>query len=167
MGPNMHDPLSVLDGRPAMKLLDEYRAVRARAPHAGRAAFAAEDQGVQSMPDASPTKWHLAHTSWFFETFVLQPHAREQPAVDPAYRFLFNFVLRGDRQPRPNRARRGTLSRPGLDEVQAYRHHVDQAIGRLLEVKVADPAFASSTMVLGLHHEEMRRIVKLKRRPVG
>ena len=84
------------------------------------------------MPDASPTKWHLAHTTWFFETFVL---AARRPAIgrfDPAFRTLFNSYYNavGDRHARPAR---GLLSRPSLDEVHAYRRHVDEAMLRLLD----------------------------------
>ena len=80
--------------------------------------LSAEDQTVQSMPDASPTKWHLAHTTWFFETFVLRPHAPGYRSFDPAYEYLFNsyYEAVGPRHPRPQR---GMLTRPGLDEIMA------------------------------------------------
>src|SRR5262249_45802259 len=91
-----------------------------------------EDQTVQSMPDASPTKWHLAHTTWFFETFVLRPHARGYRVFDAAYEYLFNsyYEAVGPRHPRPQR---GMITRPGLEEVMAYRRHVTQAMTELLE----------------------------------
>jgi ergothioneine biosynthesis protein EgtB len=144
----------LLDGRAEMRLLDQYRAVRGRTLELA-APLSPEDQGVQSMPDASPTKWHLAHTAWFFETFVLKPHAPGHRPFDPTFEFLFNSYYEGV-GPRPDRARRGPLSRPSLDEVLAYRRHVDQAIGRLLESGDANPAVAS-TITLGLHHEQQHQ----------
>ncbi len=111
-------------------LLDGYRAVRRTTEELARP-LGAEDCGVQSMPDASPTKWHLAHTSWFFETFVLvgMPGYR---VFHPAFRTLFNSYYNGvgDRHARPAR---GLLSRPTLDEVRAYRRHVDDAMTRVLD----------------------------------
>src|SRR5258706_10442706 len=88
--------------------------------------LSAEDCALQSMPDASPVKWHLAHTTWFFETFVLEAHLPGYRPFDPAYRVLFNSYYNavGKKHPRPQR---GMLSRPSLDEVLAYRRHVDQA----------------------------------------
>ena len=85
-----------------------------------------EDYVVQSMADVSPTKWHLAHTTWFWETFVLVPHAPGYTLHDPRYPFLFNsyYVQAG---PRHCRAQRGYLSRPTVAEVFAYRAHVDRA----------------------------------------
>src|SRR5436190_11767780 len=79
-----------------------------------------EDQCVQSMPDASPAKWHLAHTTWFFETVVLLPHARDYRPYDARYRYLFNsyYESLGPRHPRPQR---GLLTRPGVAEILAYR----------------------------------------------
>ncbi len=144
----------ILDGRAEMRLLDQYRAVRARTLELA-APLSPEDQGVQSMPDASPTKWHLAHTTWFFETFVLKPHAPDHQPFNPTFEFLFNSYYEGV-GPRPDRARRGELSRPSLDEVQAYRRQVDQAIGRLVEMGTVAPALAS-TITLGLHHEQQHQ----------
>ena len=89
------------------------------------APLSAEDQTVQSMADVSPTKWHRAHTTWFFETFVLGPHASGYTVHDPAYDYLFNsyYEAVGARYPR---AQRGLVSRPGVAEVGEYRAHVDQ-----------------------------------------
>jgi ergothioneine biosynthesis protein EgtB len=138
-----------------MKLLDEYRAVRARTLDLA-SPLSPEDQGVQSMPDASPTKWHLAHTSWFFETFVLEPNLPDHRPFDPAFKFLFNSYYEGV-GPQHDRARRGALSRPPLAEVHAYRRHVDQAIGRLLETGPGGTATLASTITLGLHHEQQHQ----------
>jgi len=111
--------------------------------------LSAEDCQVQSMPDASPAKWHLAHTSWFFETFVLGG----QP-FDPSFRFLYNsyYEAIGERQPR---AARGLLSRPSLDEVRRYRRSVDD---RMLERLGAGlDASTEALVVLGLAHEEQHQ----------
>src|SRR3974390_1731943 len=90
-----------------------------------------EDHSLQAMPDASPAKWHLAHTTWFFETFLLSEHLPGSRPVNPAFRSLFNSYYNsvGDR---PLRALRHVLSRPSLDEVRAYRAQVDGAMERLL-----------------------------------
>src|SRR5688572_29600750 len=94
------------------------------------AGLAPEDMVVQSMGDVSPTKWHLAHTSWFFETFVLAPHLRGYAPLDPAYAFLFNsyYTQAGERH---CRAQRGYLSRPTVAEVMAHREHVDHHMNAL------------------------------------
>src|SRR5215470_9739814 len=86
-----------------------------------------EDQTIQSMPDASPTKWHLAHTTWFWETFILAPHAAEYKVFDPRFAFLFNsyYEALGPRHARPER---GLVSRPSVAEILAYRRHVDEAL---------------------------------------
>src|SRR6185503_9442007 len=98
-----------------------------------------EDQAIQSMPDVSPTKWHLAHTSWFFETFILCPLDPGYRAFDPAFAYLFNsyYEAVGPRHPRPER---GLLSRPTVDIVAAYRDHVSAAVARLIE-RIAEPAW--------------------------
>src|SRR6187455_1705842 len=89
-----------------------------------------EDCQVQSMPDASPTKWHLAHVTWFFETFILQHHLPGYRIFDEKFNFCFNsyYESQGERQPRP---KRGLLTRPTHDEVLAYRAHVDDALHAL------------------------------------
>src|SRR2546423_2805351 len=107
-------------------LAPRYRAIRA-ATEALAAPLSAEDCAIQSMPDASPVKWHLAHTSWFFETFVLKPHLPGYRLFHPSFRVLFNSYYNGigDKHPRP---RRGLLSRPSLEEVHGYRLHIDAAM---------------------------------------
>jgi ergothioneine biosynthesis protein EgtB len=136
-----------------VRLLDLYRDVRARTI-ALAAPLSAEDQMVQSMPEASPTKWHLAHTTWFFETFVLSPHVAGFRAVDSSYGFLFNSYYEG-LGPRVDRARRGQLSRPSLAEVHAYRRRVDAAIYLCLEGGEDGPAVAA--VELGLEHERQHQ----------
>jgi ergothioneine biosynthesis protein EgtB len=130
-------------------LRDLYRRVRERTV-ALAAPLAAEDQVVQTMPDVSPTKWHLAHTSWFFETFILRPAGGYVP-LDERYATLFNsyYVGAGDRYPRPER---GHLSRPTVAEVHAYRRHVDAAMEAVLD----DDRFAF-TIELGVNHEEQHQ----------
>ena len=116
------------------------------------AALTAEDQGIQSMPDASPVKWHRAHTSWFFEQFVLTPFQAGYAPFDPIHAFLFNsyYETVGARQPRP---RRGMLSRPSAAEITAYRAHVDAAMAELIRA-----GGAPETLVeLGLQHEQQHQ----------
>ena len=112
-----------------------------------------EDQTVQSMPDASPTKWHLAHTTWFFETFVLRPNADGYRVFDSAYEYLFNsyYEAVGPRHPRPQR---GLITRPGVDEVMAYRTHVTRAMSRLME---GDTSRCGALIELGLQHEQQHQ----------
>lgn len=106
------------------------------------------------MPDASPVKWHLAHTSWFFETFVLEAHEPGFAPVNPAFRQLFNSYYNGvgARHPRPQR---GLLTRPALDEVLGYREHVDRRIDHLLD-RTSDPALLH-LVILGLQHEQQHQ----------
>ena len=117
------------------------------------APLSAEDQTVQSMPDASPTKWHRAHTTWFFETFLLQPHLPGYEVFDPAFNYVFNsyYEAVGPRHPRPSR---GVLSRPGIAAVAAYRAHVDAAMHRLL-ANCPDPV--ADLITMGLHHEQQHQ----------
>jgi len=116
-----------------------------------------EDQAIQSMPDVSPTKWHLAHTSWFFETFLLGPLDPAYREFDPAFAYLFNsyYEAVGPRHPRPER---GLLSRPTIDAVAAYRDHVTAAMLRLIET--AGEAVwqqAAPLIELGTHHEQQHQ----------
>jgi ergothioneine biosynthesis protein EgtB len=117
------------------------------------AGLSAEDMLLQSMPDASPTKWHLAHTTWFFEQFVLARDPSWQ-SVDPAWNFLFNSYYQsiGPLHARPHR---GLLSRPSLDEVRDYRVRIDDAVEALLE-RDDDPALAT-LVELGLQHEQQHQ----------
>ena len=114
-----------------------------------------EDCALQSMPDASPTKWHLAHTSWFFETFLLEKYAPDFKPFDPAFRVLFNSYYNGvgDKHPRPER---GLISRPDLATVLAYRHHVTERVAALLPI-MAHRADFTALMWLGCNHEEQHQ----------
>jgi len=149
-------PLSILapTAAAANGPAERYRAVRA-ATEALAAPLSAEDCAIQSMPDASPVKWHLGHTSWFFETFVLAPHLPGHTIHDPAFRVLFNSYYNavGEKHPR---AQRGLLSRPSLDAVRAYRARVDDGMARLL----ADSGVAAALgplIELGLNHEQQHQ----------
>lgn len=120
------------------------------------APLSAEDCVAQSMPDASPVKWHLAHTTWFFETFVLSRWARDYQAFHPEFRVLFNSYYNavGDKHPR---AQRGMLTRPSLADVMAYRRHVDAAVERLLDEAQSTRREALDLIELGLNHEEQHQ----------
>ena len=137
---------------PPSSIVHRYRAVR-QATEALTRSLTPEDQLAQSMPDASPTKWHLAHTTWFWETFLLVPRLAGYKLFDPRFHYLFNsyYEALGPRQPRPER---GLLTRPSLDDVIAYRTHVDEAMGRLLADGTAD---LGALVDLGLAHEEQHQ----------
>src|SRR5271155_177386 len=114
-----------------------------------------EDMMVQSCPEASPVKWHLAHTSWFFETFVLSESLPHYQPFHPDFRWLFNsyYNALGDM---PEKKLRASFSRPPLDAILAYRAHVDAAIGRLLENSAIE-AEALRRITLGLEHEQQHQ----------
>ena len=111
------------------------------------------DATIQPFPDASPAKWHLAHTTWFFETFVLRDHAPGYRTFDERFAFLFNSYYEAE-GPRHARPRRGMLSRPSLDEIRAYRTHVDEALDRALP---SLPAAALDLVELGINHEQQHQ----------
>jgi len=138
----------------AAHLHDAYTAVRARSEGLV-APLSAEDACVQSMPDASPAKWHLAHTTWFFEHFVLTEHLPGYEVFHERFGYLFNsyYFTVGQMHLRP---RRGLVTRPSLEEVLAYRAHVDAAMARLLEL-AADDAALAQLVTLGLHHEQQHQ----------
>ena len=118
--------------------------------------LAVEDHVIQAMPDVSPAKWHLAHVTWFFETFVLRPHAGDYRPIDERYAVLFNSYYNGV-GPQFERAARGTLSRPTVAEVYAYRAHVDKAMAALLERDGAAAGRLDAVIELGLHHEQQHQ----------
>ena len=111
------------------------------------------DATIQPFPDASPAKWHLAHTSWFFETFVLRDHVPGYRPFDDRWAYLFNSYYEAE-GPRHDRPRRGMLSRPSLDEVRSYRAHVDEALDRALP---SLPAEAAPIIELGINHEQQHQ----------
>ena len=137
--------------QPSAMDLGRYREVRALTEKLV-APLSAEDMQLQSMPEASPAKWHLAHTSWYFETFVLAQTAGYQ-VFHPRYGYLFNsyYEAVGERHARP---KRGLLSRPSVAEVLEYRRHVDAAMERLL---AAGPSPLDPVIELGLHHEQQHQ----------
>jgi len=115
------------------------------------------DATVQSMPDASPAKWHLAHTTWFLETFVLRDFLPGFAPFDPRYHFLFNSYYEGEGE-RHARARRGMITRPSLDEIRDYRAHIDKAV---LGAWDALPDQARDLIELGCHHEAQHQELML------
>jgi len=146
-------------GEPLAPALQRYSAIRA-ATLALSAPLSDEDCAIQSMPDASPVKWHLAHTSWFFETFLLEPRLPGYRTPSPAFRVLFNSYYNavGERHPRPAR---GMLSRPSRADVLAYRQHVDAGMRALLQ-RVADlPPDVTDLIELGLNHEQQHQELML------
>ncbi|HUL49315.1 MAG TPA: ergothioneine biosynthesis protein EgtB [Gemmatimonadales bacterium] len=133
---------------------ERYRAVR-RATEWLVEPLAIEDYVVQSMPDASPAKWHLAHTTWFFETFVLKPTIRGYRPVHPQFELLFNSYYNAV-GPQFSRPHRGTLSRPTVEEVRRYRAAVDELLLGVLERGAVDDSLAR-VVELGLHHEQQHQ----------
>jgi ergothioneine biosynthesis protein EgtB len=117
-----------------------------------------EDYVVQSMPDASPIKWQLAHTTWFFEQFIIKPRLADYVSPNPRYEYLFNSYYQGA-GPRHTRAERGLITRPTVAEVLSYRAHVDEHLQALL-VSDADPALAE-LVILGLNHEQQHQELML------
>jgi ergothioneine biosynthesis protein EgtB len=137
-------------------LTQRFSAVR-RESEALASRLTPEDQSIQSMPDVSPTKWHLAHTTWFFETFILGRFDPAYRVFDPAFHYLFNsyYEAEGPRHPRPQR---GLLSRPSCADVAAYRDHVDGAMARLIDGMAVEAWSEAAPLIeLGLHHEQQHQ----------
>src|SRR5438309_88002 len=137
-------------------LAERYQQVR-QSTEVLSAPLAVEDYVIQSMPDCSPTKWHLAHVSWFFETFLLKPSVPEYRPLNPEYAYLFNsyYNAAGDKYPRPQR---GLISRPTVDEVYRYRRHVDEHVLDLLECAgEEDLPRVAPIVTLGLNHEQQHQ----------
>src|SRR5689334_11877073 len=150
-GLNTDDPETL---RPA--LAERYSQVRRFSEELCRP-LATEDYVVQSMPDVSPAKWHLAHVSWFFETFHLGPNLDGYTSPNPMYNYLFNSYYNtiGERHARP---KRGLLTRPTVEETYQYRHYVDQYMLKMLEsVGAAQLEKLAPVLVLGLHHEQQHQ----------
>ena len=141
---------------PAAALAERYRSVRALS-EAIAAPLSDADATLQPMADASPAKWHLAHTTWFFETFVLRDHVPGHRLYDERWAYLFNsyYEGEGDRHPRD---RRGMLSRPSLDEIRAWRLYVDEAVRSALPRL---PEAALALVDLGLNHEQQHQELML------
>ena len=146
--------VSRADALTAEKLAADFRSVRGRT-EALAAPLSPEDSSAQSMADASPTKWHLAHTTWFFETFVLEGSESGYRAFDSSYRTLFNSYYNsvGDQYPRPQR---GLLTRPGLAQILEYRERIDEGILQRLKEDSFSPELLN-IVELGLHHEEQHQ----------
>jgi ergothioneine biosynthesis protein EgtB len=147
-------------GSPAQVLAEAFLAVRDETERRA-APLTSEDQQIQSMPDASPAKWHRAHTTWFFEQFLLGEHAKGYKPFHPDYAFLFNsyYVSAG---PRHARHQRGHLTRPSADEISAYRRHVDAAVVKFFHEADADTLAAIAPLVeVGLNHEQQHQELML------
>ena len=144
----------------AEDLVDAYRAVRDETERRA-APLTPEDQQIQSMPDASPAKWHRAHTTWFFEQFLLTERCPGYKAFHPDYAFLFNsyYVSAG---PRHARAERGLVTRPGAEEIAAYRRHVDAATVTFFREASEDTLNSIAALVeVGLNHEQQHQELML------
>ncbi|HEY7298275.1 MAG TPA: ergothioneine biosynthesis protein EgtB [Xanthobacteraceae bacterium] len=143
-----------IDGR--RSALDAFRTVRTETERRA-ARLGPEDQMVQSMPDASPTKWHRAHTTWFFEQFLLPSRLASYKIFDPDFAYLFNsyYVAAGPRHARPQR---GLITRPDLARIAEYRAYVDAAVERLIST-AADPQLCEMLRIveIGLHHEQQHQ----------
>jgi ergothioneine biosynthesis protein EgtB len=147
-------------GSPAQNLAEAFFAVRSETERRA-APLTPEDQLIQSMPDASPAKWHRAHTTWFFEQFLLGEHCPGYKPFHPDYAFLFNsyYVSAG---PRHARHQRGHLTRPGADEITAYRRHVDAATVKFFHEATEDKLAAIAPLVeVGLNHEQQHQELML------
>jgi ergothioneine biosynthesis protein EgtB len=144
--------MATLARQETLPLADRYMAVRALSL-ALAVPLSDADATVQSMPDASPAKWHLAHTTWFFETFVARDHVPGYRLHDERWPFLFNSYYEAEGK-RHARDRRGMVTRPTLDEVRAYRAHVDAAVVAALP---SLPAEAQALVELGCHHEQQHQ----------
>ena len=142
------------------RLLEAFRRVRGETERRA-APLSAEDQAIQSMPDASPIKWHRAHTTWFFETFLVQPNVPGYKVYDERFAFLFNsyYVAAGPRHARP---KRGLITRPNAVEVAEYRAHVDAAVENLIaEASSAAWPEIARILEIGLNHEEQHQELML------
>src|SRR5688572_5753674 len=144
------------DTPPAEALAERYRAVRGLSM-AIAAPLSDADAALQPMPDASPAKWHLAHTSWFFETFVLRDHVPGHRLWNERWAYLFNSYYEGEGERHP-RERRGMIGRPGLDEVREWRAFVDESVIAALPRL---PEAALALVELGLNHEQQHQELML------
>jgi ergothioneine biosynthesis protein EgtB len=140
--------------RTAGTLLEQYKALR-RQTELLTSPLSAEDQMVQSCPEASPSKWHLAHTSWFFETFLLSPHLKNYRSFHPQFRTLFNSYYNAI-SPQPEKAIRNTFSRPSLEEIEKYRSYTDEHMYKLLDSGELSHE-VRELVELGINHEQQHQ----------
>ncbi|NJO77625.1 MAG: ergothioneine biosynthesis protein EgtB [Cyanobacteria bacterium RM1_2_2] len=148
----MNNPVLISQSSVSRSLSDRYQQVRQLSESICRP-LTTEDYVIQSMPDVSPPKWHLAHTTWFFETFLLAPSLPQYEVFHPQFGYLFNsyYETVGKRHPRPQR---GLLSRPTVEEIYRYRAYVDQAMQSLLS---QPDSTLEALILLGLHHEQQHQ----------
>ncbi|MGH9693109.1 MAG: DinB family protein, partial [Bryobacteraceae bacterium] len=147
-------------GNLAHKLVEAYLEVRNETERRA-ASLSPEDQLIQSMPDASPAKWHRAHTTWFFEQFLLAEHSKGYKPFHPDYAYLFNsyYVTAG---PRHARHQRGHLTRPAAEEITAYRRHVDAMVVKFFQGAGEDALAKIVPLVeVGLNHEQQHQELML------
>lgn len=150
----MISPASISQVSTKLSLTNRYQQIRHLSKQICQP-LTTEDYVIQSMADVSPPKWHLAHTTWFFETFLLIPHLAGYKAFHPQFGYLFNSYYEsvGQRHPRPQR---GLLSRPTVEEIYLYRAYVDQAMQSLLNHQSSEPS-VESLILLGLYHEQQHQ----------
>src|SRR4051794_12706076 len=151
-------PMTTTPSSPARDphaLLDRYAQVRSATERLA-APLSPEDQTVQSMPDVSPTKWHRAHVTWFFETFVLADNEAGFAPFQDKYWFLFNSYYEAV-GPRYARAERGVISRPGAHDVGVYRDNVDTRMRDLVSLDEGTLHKLTDTVQLGFHHEQQHQ----------
>lgn len=148
----MNKITSLTQDKPTLSLTEQYRQVR-QVSHQICQPLAVEDYIIQSMADVSPPKWHLAHTTWFFETFLLVPYLEGYQVFHPQFSYLFNSYYEGVGKRHP-RLQRGLLSRPTVDEVYRYREYVDEGMRSLFST--LNPQI-QSLITLGLHHEQQHQ----------
>jgi len=158
--PRFHPSPASGSGETARTVTEAYLAVRGETERRA-APLSAEDQVIQSMPDASPAKWHRAHTTWFFEQFLLTEHCKGYRPFHRDFAFLFNsyYVSAG---PRYTRAARGLITRPGIEEIAAYRRHVDAAMVQFLaEADAETLSMVAPLIEVGLNHEQQHQELML------
>ena len=151
--PNIH---KLVPHEPSVKLAALYREVRSHS-EAICQPLATEDYVIQSMPDVSPPKWHLAHVTWFFETFLLTPERDAYQPFHPQFAYLFNSYYLTVGAPYP-RLHRGLLSRPTVEEIYRYRAYVDEAMVELIEqADEAQLQRVTPLVALGANHEQQHQ----------
>src|SRR6202167_6263089 len=142
----------------ASTVVSKYQAIRS-VTRSLSAPMSAEDQMVQSCAEASPMKWHQAHTTWLFETFVLRPFLPDYKPFREEFRWLFNSYYNSLGEEAPEKQLRGSFSRPSLDEVLAFRAHVDEAMEKLFAGRIHDDT--ARRIMLGLNHEQQHQELML------